>query len=118
MKIGWSPIWILRLKGMMTSSKWRILHIYYVYVFSIVSYEDRALLQPPYDYRCQIVPLETTNDNQQVIHLDCNSGQNFDVIRIVNITYICHMHYSLNTFVIGTSCKLFLVIYANLHVMG
>ena len=91
MKIGWSPIWILRLNGMMTSSICRILRIYYVYVFSIVSYEDRALLQPPYDYRCQTVPLETTNDNQQVIHLNCTSGQNCDVIKIVYITYICHI---------------------------
>ena len=91
MKIGWSPIWILRLNGMMTSSKWRILRIYYVYVFSMESYEDRALLQPPYDYRCQIVPLETTNDNQLVIHLDCTSRQNCDVIKIVYITYICRI---------------------------
>ena len=57
-------------------------------MFSIVSYEDRALLQPPYDYRCRIVPLQTTNDNQQVIHLDCTSGQNCDVIKIMYITYI------------------------------
>ena len=84
-KIGWSPIKIFRLNGMMTSSKWRLLRIYYVYVFSIVSYEDRALLQSPYDYRCQIVPLGTTDDNQQDNHLDCTSGQNCDVSNIVSI---------------------------------
>lgn len=44
MKIGWSPIWILRLNGMMTSSKWRLLRIYYVYVFSIVSYDNPVFL--------------------------------------------------------------------------
>ena len=91
MKIGWSPIQILCLNGMMTSSKWRILRIYYVYVFSNVSYEDRTLLQSPYDYQCQIVPLVTTNDNQQDYHLDCTSGQNCDVIKIVYITYTCHI---------------------------